>query len=691
MPMQRYAKTSEIRMKPGTGAVSAQAEANTWQTLSEELDKWSGVVEEHAMDKLAVEGRKQAEKAFLNEGTNAKLNHEYTYNGETYNKSLEAMQTKQIAIDNDVKMQDLYTKFEDDPEGFENAIEGHRRGMMSQLPEHLKVDFTIDFEANKAHHVANVITNRKKLNDEKMLAAANNFHRTIVSKSTQASRDGSVQRAAYETRKGVENLQEAKDNKIITAVQYEKSVAELLKGVEDARHKGINDRNIEDGDLTKAQGYVDKFRGEKNKLYSDDERESLADEMQKDINAEIKLRKANKEVNREENTITIDDAIKVIKSGKFPNNMGEIALAMPGVKKKKSHEYKIQYKALQYSTKVLDGKSIPQQQNFVNAALSDGTASREEVEVLNIVQSNLKERAALAKKDPMSLGVQEGLYVQMSTITPKRGTPGLVDLKERSKQQVKNIQEYGKAATALFTEQEAEAWSAYLNDDETPVSDKIEFIQEVHKMVPKKAYAVLAQLRNKDAGLYSFAGDLALQGKKDIAGKVLKGQALLKTMGDQDYIKEFRRTIQADVGNAFIAGSGRDMDALVDTALAYSVYQAMDRGDITDLKGSTERSVFKDITNGISSRNGQDFFLPKGTNEDQFEEWIDETLKEKDFANVSGKSPKEALEYVRGSKVRIVSVGEGRYAFYDENAKFILRNKPKPGDKLGSAIILEKK
>ena len=404
------------------------------------------------------------------------------------------------------------------------------------------------------------------------------------------------------------------------------------------------------------------------------------DDLTRMFNNEVKRRKANETGLKEEANLVLTKVNEILASGKTPptelmsqaKNMAQYASLS------KQDAMKTQLMAYN-EVKKFGFMSLPEQETYLSEFKSKPEMTNVDVKVMSAIEQNLSARKTKAKKDPQTLSVEEGINNPLIPIGVSNGVQGLVQgLPQRAKNQTANILEYGKGATQLFTDAEANEWSSVLEDVNTPLSEKIAFMDAIYTTVPTKANAVFNQIRKKGAPLFTYAASMVGEGKPEVAKGILRGQGLLQAAGPQEYIKEFRATLLGKIGNAMTKANPADMEALVDSALAYSMYLAEKRGDITNLKGSNERQAIDDLTNGMHKRNGQDFFLPNTVDDDMFDEWIDETITADKFEGVQGMTKDEALQFVRGNSAKITSVGAGKYAIYDSLGRVLMKSDNTP-------------
>lgn len=659
MPLPRY-NPSEVRAVTGASAIPAQAEAQTWQTLSNKLDQWSGTLFQQGVTQREKEAKKDAESAFMNEGTNAKITEDYTIYGQSYNTSLRALQAKQISIDTNNSLQKYFESSPDNAQSFINQAEAYYKGALKEMPEDLKAEYAIDFEAKKSSYLAKVRANEKIKNDDIKLSVGNDFYKQQYNLATQASRDGSYKLAITEAQKAEENLTDLRDSGLITYVQYEKQVDVLYKSVADAKYQGENDRLIEDNNLEGSQKYIDKFRKTTNKLYSDEEREKLADEMQAALNAKIRQNKLNNDANKAEADILVTDAIKIYNSGKKPNNIEDIIMSSTLVTPKKRHDLKVAEKAYSIIRKV-DYLTLPEQQAYINAMEAKPNANIEEVDALAQAKKNISEKLRMAEKDPYSLGVQDGIYEQAGVLIPSQGLGALVqNLPTRVKQSLIEESAYG-TPRKLFTDAEVQQYSAWLNSPTTSINEKLDFIETLENTIPGNSSIVYKQLNEKGASIFSFAGSMIKKGDRQKAEMMLRGQVILREQPGVVPFDDMQWKLNGSIGNALRYQGEGVRKSLSEATTAYYAALAEQEGKLSKENAPLDlvKRAVKDTTGGVAQRNDQSYFLPPGVESgNDVDDWI-ETLTKDDFKDVIGVTPEQAVEVVNNGQ--LISVGEGKY------------------------------
>ncbi len=165
MALPRY-QGGNIKPQTGGGELLRE-QSRMFGSLSDRIDSFaSQAVNQYAQD-TAVEAKRDAEKAFTQTGMKAKINEDMTVYSQTYSNALTNMHKKQLAIDTGKSVQQAFQSNESNPLGFEEATKEIYNNTSELLPDHLRAEYAIDFEANKAHYQGQVQNNRIKLDKQR--------------------------------------------------------------------------------------------------------------------------------------------------------------------------------------------------------------------------------------------------------------------------------------------------------------------------------------------------------------------------------------------------------------------------------------------------------------------------------------------------------------------------------------------
>ena len=286
---------------------------------------------------------------------------------------------------------------------------------------------------------------------------------------------------------------------------------------------------------------------------------------------------------------------------------------------------------------------------------------------METIGQNLKERATKAKNDPISLGEIEGIYEGTDPLQVSNGPIAWADiLMQRSSQSVSNQNEYGLASNQLLKETEAAEFAGWLENPNTSIDEKMEFIATLEGSIPGKTMQVYQQLNTKGAPVFSMAGSLIREGKPDTARNILRGLTVLKEFGNITGVTEMKNKMYGELGNAMMYSGQGDRNMMVKSAMALYMQKAESTANLDQgLPSGGEDEVITELTNGVYTHNDQDFFMPKGTDTGDVEDWID-GLSPASFENVSGITPQEAVQVTQEGK--IISIGSGRYRVADRHS-----------------------
>jgi len=282
MALPRY-QQKPVQLQEGT-SIAQRAQAQAIQSFGQRIDQFKGMAVEQVAKSSAKRAKEDAEKAFTERGMQAEVNQDISIYGDQYNRTLESLHKKRIAIDTSNNFKDLYETEKENPAKFQAMTEAYYEGSMKTIPDHMKAEFSIEYEANKAHYSGLVSKNAINKRKEEDRLLTQEIFNDAVNKTTQAMRDHNQTLALHEMTKGINALEDSYQNGNISLEERDKGIQKIYFDSSKANFKGVNDGYIERGDFNGAQEAIDTFRNTKIEGFSDKQRESLADEMQADLN-----------------------------------------------------------------------------------------------------------------------------------------------------------------------------------------------------------------------------------------------------------------------------------------------------------------------------------------------------------------------------------------------------------------------
>lgn len=646
--------------RPDAGGTALPTEqSRAFGSLANRIDNFAGMAVDKYAKETAVEAKQDAEQAFAQRGMQAKVNDDMTVYGQTYTNALSNMHKKKLAIDTGVAVREAYNQYEDNPVAFEAATKEIYGKTAELLPDHLQADYAIDFEANKAHYAGQVYNNRIKLDQQRDIALTNELFTQSKDNATRASREGNHDLAFYEMQKGIAGLDSALENKTITPEQHRKGIEEMKFDTSVSMFKGVNDSHLQSGDLQGSQDYIESFRTSQPEGFDDRQREALADEMQGELNAVIRQQKVVATAAKEEATFAVKDAKKIFDSGQKPENLSAVDEAVQFVSPSLQHEYNVSKEAYRMQQKA-GFLTLPEQMAVANEMVASPEASRVEIEALKQVKKNLSDKMAMAEKDPYSLAVQDNIFDQAGVLIPSQGNQAIAQILPIRATQSKLAKAAYGTKTKLFTDAEAQQYTAWLDDPNTSISDKLDFIETVETSTPNESMLVYEQLQEKGASVFAFAGSMVKKGDRQKAEKMLRGQIILREQPGVVPFDDMQWKLNGTIGNALMYQGQGSRKALSEASTAYYAALAEESGKLS--KESAPLNLVKqavtDVTGGVGKINDQNYFLPPQATEGDVEEWID-NLEPDDFTNVSGITPEQAVSVAQ--RGQLISVGTGKY------------------------------
>jgi len=665
----------------GISAAQAGGQA-LQQSLTDKLGAFFDAGQRVAAPKIASKAQATALKD-IREGTETQKGIFEAYGStvyqDAYNKRVQQLSAKQVQNDLKTKYNDLERQYFEDPTNYAKMTQQYRDEYVNGLPEYSKADAYVYSEAlsvSGTDRVSNAYL--KKMKDIESSVTNENMMNSF-NDTSNAAYNADETMMYYMQGQYDKTVDEQVEDNLISYDEGRRRKESLNVSVRENNYVGKMDRLIGKGELGTASKYLTEFEVDTFDTFGTAERDRIAAKMRGNLNGAIKQSKANEKEQTDFANQIVGTAIDIMKAGKVPDNPGQIQRALETASNAKIYEFGLQSQAAAVISNY-QYMSLPEQQRALTEYKSKNVISGTDLEVMNALDKNLKDRSNMAKNDPITLGGQEGLYRPTAPLHVNHGPQawGSV-LSERARQSTSNELEYGKGSNMLLTETEAVEFTDWLNSPMTSVDSKMDFITTIESATPQKSMQVYNQLSKKGASIFSMAGSLSREGKVETAKQVLKGQIILREFGNVEGLQEVKIRLFDEVGNAMSYANEGDRKMLKDSALALYMYKAEQEGDLE--KGLTSRntkSVVTDLTNGVDRRNGQSFFLPKNADKDTFEDYMDE-LTVDDFQNVGGVTPEQAVKIAQDGQ--LVSIGTGGYRVKykngwlrtSDNRPFVLR------------------
>lgn len=650
--------TPDQNVTQGAGAAVRQAGQNI-QDLGSRLSAFS----KQSFQMAGAEAAQEATVQAANDDAKGKEFHKesiHTMYGRAYNNTRSASYAASSEIDLSNASSTLATEFNGDPEGYRKAMNNYYETMQEEAPT-AELKGVIGISGRKlTNHTFGKMTIAKDA--ELKATQKQEYVQSIdlkIGQAINAKSTGDIKTYDLIMSSMTEYTKTMSDNNILSG-------AEVLKIKDTADYtikKGVMESNLDDlmnmGNIEEAQKMVSDFNAKIPKDLSVSQYENIQASLNRKFTTQLKLNKASNDKITKANKKTVKTGIDLLDAGKEPDNLNQLDDLVETLSPEDKDEYMISKEAYSLTSSFQD-LTLSEQQAEINRLEAQGTSNEFEQKILNKIKSNYNQIASMAKNDPMSLSIQQGNVPATQPLQVDMDMQQFSQvIMQRADSADTNKEIYGKQAGFLFTAPEAQQYSAWLENPDTSIAEKLDFIATIESLVPDNTADIYSQLSKKGASVTSFAGSLVRQGETQKAEKLLRGVQVLKEIPKIVDYETLNWKMGGTIGNAMqFAGPGQ-RESLYKSASAYYAATAEEKGKLDGtLSMSDVNGVVSELTNGVGERDGQNYFLPKNKTEDDVEDYLDEITVDS-VPDFLGMTREQGLNTI--SKGQLISVGEGLY------------------------------
>ena len=620
----------------GDASIAHKVQASSMDTFINSLEGFKRTTTQMIQDDAVQRAKQDAEQAFTEEGLDAKVNNELTAYGDAYTASLHNLHKKKVSIDTTARMNDIYTEHESNPAAFKEVSDAYYKKTSEGLPEHLRADFAVDFEAVKANHFAKVKQNRIRLDKEEDFATNNDVFTTQYEEATRFMREGNGARSLYSMQKALDANEDNYNKEYITADQYEKNKNLIQRGVSKSNFKSINDNYIEDNDLQGAQDYITDFRKSDAVGFTDDQREALADDMQADLNREINRQKAEADRGSKFDNKRADELIYLYDNLENVEDV-ELEEALKGNISPDKHDKLVQAYKDSGAMKVFSSMNIEAQEAEVLEERKNENKTADGLRLLKRKEKALESLKKLKSTNPIEYTEKYlGQKLETLDITDDNFASKALSRTDF----IENVEITSGIRTGLFKPSEIADTKRKI--DAMGVEDKLSFLADINMVDEKIANRTYEEL----GGGIGFAGYLSLIGNQSATATTLLGSTSKLPLEPK-----FKAEIAQKLINAFPHKADMYIAGAEDYARGYEL-ETGNKPDIDD--------VIKNTLGTAVKKNGRSFFLPYGSTKNQFDNWIENIEIEGRPELTNSLNQINDLWGDRG--VQLQQIGNGRYA-----------------------------
>lgn len=356
----------------------------------------------------------------------------------------------------------------------------------------------------------------------------------------------------------------------------------------------------------KGEEFIKKFDKSKQPLLDETEKLAKINSFESQMSELRRDAKNAKTAQDKTFTLDVDEGIKVLNSGKVPDDKIVLDEKVKSLSEKKQRQYQVATIVQSVISKFKD-YSLPEMEAYINSAEATEITDIYGVEVFDEAKKVIAQKQKLAKADPLSLAVQEGLFEQPEAVT----ITDLAPLAERLQLSAVTSSQYG-TAPRLLTSAEATVFSNYMEDPTVTIGEKQNLIANINAQGTEIAENVYRQVGGKKAYNFAFAGELAAIGNDKASTLALQGRNADVTL-EADYKVELQQKLKGVFNNFSAEFFNQNLQGLKDYTKGLIV-----TGQDVDIDDVLENTI------GISlPYNTKQTILPYNVSRGDFEAWLD--------------------------------------------------------------------
>lgn len=613
-PLQRYDLPGVTPKTKDFAAVGQQAIAQTHQSLAQKLEGWSQYAFKEAAAKRQAEGKKQALIDVSETGEYIPRG-DYTIYDKAYNEVGSATYAANAELDISAKSQEYAIQFQSDPDGYNKAMDEYISDYTknSPTPELNAVVKTAGRRTAQNMFGKLLIAEDAAVRDNQVTTFKQSWDLNL-GQIVDLEAQGNVEQAEILKAKNLDHLTRMMEEGLISPADGEKLMEEgeykitLNTALENMKLL------LDDADLTNASKYLKAVNKENRADLTIEQNDKLQAELNRMYSNEVKARKAEAKNGQDFSNQILGDAIDILKAGKTPDNLAEVRSAYAGASKAKKWEFDTQVKAAKIYNKHFINIPLTEMEDALNIYESKKKISATDLEVMNTLRRNLKQKTVAVKNDVVGEAVRDGIIQPTIGMSAADGIDGLLSGLSEMKANTNLIKEhYGDHKVELLSKADAQSWADYLSDPYVAVGDKLEVIANVNDMYPELSKQVFDQIGGKNAGSFALAADLAINGNEKAAKLMLTGKG-----AEVELDEGIKQEIKTKLGNVFGGTDSAEFNKNYNGLLDYAKGMSLNN-EVIDADDTIETSIGQ-----IKRYNNKNTIIPYGVQKREFEAWLDE-------------------------------------------------------------------
>ncbi|MDG1997041.1 MAG: hypothetical protein P8J14_11140 [Emcibacteraceae bacterium] len=566
-----------------------------------------------------------------------------------YNKVLETAYLASLGNDTKEAINKIEAENPDNILGFNEKAEGYAAGVMATVDPAARQQVKQFIDGQVSNSRSRVHRATIKKNKANAIAESNEAITSFGNEAASLAREGNSEgaaEAALQSFAVIDGLVESGDLMADKAANVKREINREM--TEQVSRKKFDDLLSTKG-VDEAQAELDKIRGKNPKGWTPDEWQTYTNSQQTDINRQkAKIGARSQAVSKE--------AAKALKQYETAVSLGfEV-----------DPQEQIRVKELVAGT---DNQEVFDRIN--KTAAFSVLSSSERTEQLNDLETGQLDDVAdftaalkanneinvAASKDGYSLGVKQGL---IEDITFNPSDPLTLALKADQAETLST--HYGVQVSPLS---DGEANSLSANIDLMTVAEKVQLAGTLNE-----APAVWNQISPKNQQAFSMAG---ATGDNVLMTTVFQGQELIKNK----LVSAPKAADYLSISDDFLSDvyGIQDKSAIIEAAKAHYAATA---GNVDVFDADAFEDSLSAVTGGIGEVNGSKVELPRGVDEDSFEDFINEFsgAQVAGLGGVIGFDDNQAANAIQNGKIK--SIGANKYIVMTNGSQALFKNDGEP-------------
>ena len=637
--MARFEETVNIR-QVNTDTGFAQASNSLLNRLNTFGQQATGIARKKAAEK-GVEEARQVELRKKDGVTQAPEKREASFGErilsgnitqDAYNKTISTAYLASIGNDVREGVRGIESENPDNIVAFNEQVSGYAKGILGGVDQATRPEVQSFLDGQISNARARVHDKTIKRNKAEAAAETSAAIQSFSNDSATLAREGNQVGAAESIAQAftlIDGMVDAGNMRADEAAVVKREIER--ESSEQVSRKNFDDIIANDGPEA-AQAELDSIRTKTKKGWTPDEWKTYTNSQQADINRQLSRQSAAKQEVNKEAQIALRQYEASVSLGFEVSN--EEKLRVKGLVTGRPEQDKFDRINKTAAFSILPADARARQLNDTE------TGKLEDVADFSAMLQANNEINKMATKDGYSLGVKQGL---INEITFNPSDPLTLSLKADQAETLSG--HYGVKVSPL-SDGEANALSASIT--EMTVAEKVQLANTLNQ-----APAVWSQISPKNQQAFSMAG---ATGDDVLMATVFNGQELLK----EKLVTPAKSSDYLSVSDDFLGDvyGVQDKSAILESAKAHYA-STVGNSDVFD-SDAWEDSLSA-VTGGIGEVNGNKLELPRGVDEDTFEDFIDEFsgAQVEALGGALGFDNNQAANQIQNGKIK--SVGANKY------------------------------